>query len=359
MEPKTITIKEMTEGAPRGEYYLYFDLAKALSVTTEASTAKVVLNGSACEQSAVSPDFTDIDNRPADTLFLQKLAASAVATYADVELREGRNELSISADEADSPSSLHVARLFIHNSATASHSELVVRINARNPLLLETVILADVDKKTDVIMIQADKSSLLLTTTNVVSRRNSRLTFNLVNLSPSCNRNEVTASLVGENASVSLGGLYSAVKDCKVDNVTTVRHLVPNCESQQLFKGIADDNGNISFSGLIVVKPNAQKTTASQTNRHCISDKSAKAYSKPQLEIYADDVKCSHGATTGQIDESQLFYMQQRGIDESEARKLLTAAFLSEVADKFPMRDVRDEVLSLITGMDNDINEEV
>src|SRR5699024_1033056 len=128
-------------------------------------------------------------------------------------------------------------------------------------------------------------------------------------------------------------GMAIEDKNQHVDNTTLIDHVVPNCTSNELFKYVLDDHSVGAFTGLVLVRPDAQKTNSQQTNRNLCVTKDARMYARPQLEIYADDVKCGHGATVGQLDETALFYMRARGISEHETRLLLMFAFVNEVID--------------------------
>ena len=139
-----------------------------------------------------------------------------------------------------------------------------------------------------------------------------------------------------------------ADKNQHVDNNTTIDHAVPNCTSNELFKYVLDDQSVGAFAGLVLVRPDAQHTSSQQTNRNLCATREAHMYTQPQLEIYADDVKCSHGATVGQLDESALFYMQQRGISMREARLLLMFAFVNEVIDTIRLDALKDRLHLLV-----------
>ena len=182
----------------------------------------------------------------------------------------------------------------------------------------------------------------------VASERDSKIEMALFNLENGNSRNHVEVDLNGEGANVWIGGMLLADKQQRTDNYTLIRHHAPHCKSKELFKYILDDEAVGGFSGRIVVDHGAQKTESYQTNRNiCISPK-AKALGRPQLEIYADDVKCGHGATTGMLDEAALFYMQQRGIGLKEARMLLLQAFSTEVIDHISIPALADRLRLLI-----------
>ncbi len=138
-------------------------------------------------------------------------------------------------------------------------------------------------------------------------------------------------------------------KEQYIDNFAEVIHKKSDCRSNQLFKGVIDNKAVSVFTGKVYVAKNAQKTDSAQSNQNLLLTDSAKAYSRPQLEIYADDVACSHGSTTGQIDKEALFYLKTRGIPEQRAKTMLTKAFLRDVTDKINVENYRDYVNFLIS----------
>ena len=153
---------------------------------------------------------------------------------------------------------------------------------------------------------------------------------------------QIDIDLVGEGAHVELSGLYLCPADERVRITVRVHHRVPGCTSQQLFKGIVGGTAQVAFDGRIIVAPDAQKTEAYQENHNLLLSETAVVDTKPQLEIYADDVKCSHGATVGRLSEDEQFYMRSRGIPEAEARILQMLSFLSPVIDKVEDESERD-----------------
>jgi Fe-S cluster assembly protein SufD len=154
-------------------------------------------------------------------------------------------------------------------------------------------------------------------------------------------RNNLTARLLGENAHADLSGLYFGKENAHIDNHVLVDHVSPHCTSNQLYKGVLNDESTGVFNGKIFVKPKAQKTNAFQSSKALLLSKEAHINSKPQLEIFADDVKCSHGAAIGQLDEKALFYLQTRGIPKELAKQLLTYAFAHEVFDHIQSKPLR------------------
>jgi len=159
---------------------------------------------------------------------------------------------------------------------------------------------------------------------------------------------DVTYELIGEGASLDVKGIYVCRGDQDVDIRITVKHLCGNCVSHQLFKGIALDKAKVNFEGLVYVASGAEKTEALQENHSLLLSEGALVQSQPQLEIYADDVICSHGATVGSLDEEEQFYMRSRGISLSQARRLQIISFLSPVVADLPQAYV-DKVYGDIT----------
>ncbi len=162
-------------------------------------------------------------------------------------------------------------------------------------------------------------------------------------------RNNLLVMLDGENCECNLYGLSILKDNQHVDNNTTVDHLKPNSYSNELYKNILDNESTGVFNGKIFVRQYAQKTNAFQSNRNILLSDNASINTKPQLEIWADDVKCSHGATTGQIDQEQLFYLRSRGLNKESARAMLLYAFAQDVLDKIKVKSIRetlDEVIA-------------
>ena len=157
-------------------------------------------------------------------------------------------------------------------------------------------------------------------------------------------RNRVDVCLQGEHSEVVLNGCVIADKMQHVDNATLIDHQISNCQSHELYKYVLDDSAVGAFAGKILVRPGAQKTISTETNANLCATSRARMYTQPMLEIYADDVKCSHGSTVGQMDDAAMFYMRQRGISEAEARLLLKSAFITEVIETIPLEALRDRL---------------
>jgi Fe-S cluster assembly protein SufD len=168
-----------------------------------------------------------------------------------------------------------------------------------------------------------------------------------ITLSGQLVRNNHNVIIGGQHAEAHLNGLFSSKGTQLVDNHTLMDHQVPNCESRELYKGIINDKSTGVFNGKIFVRKDAQKTNAYQSSKNILLSDDATINTKPQLEIYADDVKCSHGTSTGKIDESAMFYLNARGIGKDSARKLLLGSFAQEVINKIEVESLREKITSL------------
>jgi len=180
--------------------------------------------------------------------------------------------------------------------------------------------------------------------TQVRHGRHSRFTSHSLAIGAALARNEVRTLLASEGSECTLNGLYMATGKQHLDNRTLIDHQGPRCTSRELYKGVLDGQSRGVFSGRVLVRHDAQKTDASQTNKNLLLSKDARVHSTPALEILADDVKCRHGSTIGQLDAAALFYLRSRGIGEEDARALLTWAFASDVAARLTVPEVRAEV---------------
>ena len=187
-----------------------------------------------------------------------------------------------------------------------------------------------------------------ISTLQIYQEEGSQVLSNLITLANGKTHNRVEANLNGKGAYLSLNGLGLGQDSEKIENHTFINHNVAGATSNELFKYILDDNSVGDFYGLIKVLKDAQQTQAYQTNRNLCLSKEARMHTRPQLEIYADDVKCNHGATVGQLDENALFYMRARGIDPAEAKMLLMFAFVHDVLDNVRIEPLKDRLQLLI-----------
>ena len=175
-----------------------------------------------------------------------------------------------------------------------------------------------------------------------------RFSMDTTTLNGSLIRNEVNVSLAGPEAHAELSGVYLLNGTTHCDNHTYIGHDVPDCTSDELYKGIVAGKGTGVFNGKVYVKQDAQRTRAYQSNANILQGDDAKVYTKPELEIYADDVKCSHGCTIGRLDEKGLFYLRSRGVSEPEARRMLSHAFMTDVLERITNAEWRKHLASLI-----------
>jgi Fe-S cluster assembly protein SufD len=180
--------------------------------------------------------------------------------------------------------------------------------------------------------------------------RASRYFSHAIQLGGAIVRNEISATLDGEGSECRLDGLFVLHGSQHVDNHTLIDHAKSNATSEELYKGVLDGRSRGIFDGKIVVRKDAQKTSSRQTNNNLLLSNEAIIDSKPQLEILADDVKCTHGSTIGQIDEEALFYLQSRGVGRTEARGILTFAFASEIVGRLEVETLKSRLETALLG---------
>ena len=177
---------------------------------------------------------------------------------------------------------------------------------------------------------------------------NSRVNHNVITLHNGITRNKLDLTFSGEGAECQCYGCVIADKQQHVDNNTLITHKVPHCTSNELYKYVLDDQSTGAFAGRVLVEHDAQKTSSQMTNQNLTATKEARMFTQPMLEIYADDVKCAHGSTVGQLNDAALFYMRQRGISLEEAKLLLQNAFINEVIDHMQLAPLRDRLHYLV-----------
>ena len=182
----------------------------------------------------------------------------------------------------------------------------------------------------------------------IEQQANSRVNHNVITLRNGITRNRLDLVFKGEGAECWCNGCVIADKGQHVDNNTLIDHQVGHCDSHELYKYVVDDDAVCAFAGRVLVRHDSQKTTSDERNQNLVMTKRARMYTQPMLEIYADDVKCSHGSTVGQLNDAAMFYMQQRGIDEHEAKLLLEFAFIGEVIDQIKLEPLRDRLHQLV-----------
>ena len=197
-------------------------------------------------------------------------------------------------------------------------------------------------------MEETHNKNVRLSNVYIVQQANSRVNHNVITLHNGITRNKLDLTFSGEGAECQCYGCVIADKQQHVDNNTLIVHKVPHCTSQELYKYVLDDKATGAFAGRVLVEHGAQKTTSQMTNQNLTATKDARMYTQPMLEIYADDVKCAHGSTVGQLNDAALFYMRQRGISLQEAKVLLQNAFINEVIDHMQLEPLRDRLHYLV-----------
>jgi Fe-S cluster assembly protein SufD len=201
--------------------------------------------------------------------------------------------------------------------------------------------------KLDLLQTGTDESTTL-NQVNVEQESDSRIVHNTITLSGGWTRNNGSVNIIGTNVETSINGFYIPSDKEFVDNHTIIDHREPHCNSYELFRGVLLDRSVGVFNGKVFVRQDAQKTNAFQSNGNVLVSDTATMNSKPELEIYADDVKCSHGSTTGQLDDEAMFYLMARGLSAKSARKMLVAAFAEEVLEKLHHEPLREIIESKI-----------
>ncbi len=263
--------------------------------------------------------------RPVETIWLTTEAAGPVATH-------GRN--LVIAEESASATLVEVfhaghSGAYLTNVAT----ELLAAPNA------------DV---THVRIQEESPGAFHVADTKVRQQRDSKVSSFVITTGARSSRNDLGFALEGEGASCVLNGLFVLNGQQVADNFTLVDHARPHCQSHEFYKGVLDGHAEGGFTGRVLVREDAQKTDAEQNSRNLLLSDDAQINTRPQLEIYADDVKCSHGATAGQLDRDALFYLRSRGIDQPRARQILTRAFAAEIIESIPVEEVRTHLLPVV-----------
>ncbi len=240
--------------------------------------------------------------------------------------------------------------LVIEKGAELTLLERYVSLGSTNHLTSASISL-DIGEAAVVehIRIQNESESAFhVGSTHVSQSERSRYMAFTCSLGALLDRHELAVSLDGEQSHSGLNGLFVGRGKQHVDNYTTVTHAVPRCASSEFYKGILNERARAVFHGRITVNPGAQQTDAQQQNKNLLLSNSAEADTKPQLEIYADDVKCSHGATVGYLDAEAIFYLRSRGLSDADARMVLTEAFAMEIIDQLENGKVKDYISYMI-----------
>lgn len=240
--------------------------------------------------------------------------------------------------------------IVLEKSAEASLIETFVSENNTGKSFqnhLSEIILNENSKLKSYRLQNEDENSNQVNTIQVSVARYANFTTSTFTFNGALVRNNLNVVLNSDLCESHLNGLFVSSGTKLIDNHTLVDHQKPNCESNELYKGIAKDKSTGIFNGKIFVRKDAQKTNAYQSSKNILLSEDATINTKPQLEIYADDVKCSHGTSTGKVDDAALFYLKSRGIGDENARKLLLQAFAQEVIDKIEIEELKEKVINL------------
>lgn len=259
----------------------------------------------------------------------------------------------INVTDANANSLINPTHLFVfekNTSATIIESQVNSGNSGEAIVNGKVILFANENAHVNYYVIQDDSVSNKINTTDVYQQNNSHVDTCTITLNTNWCRNNLNISLAGKNCETHLNGLFILNDKQHLDNHTMVNHLMPNCESNQLYKGILRDSSTGVFNGKIFVQRDAQKTNAYQSSKNILLSDNATINAKPELEIYADDVKCSHGSSTGKIDDEALFYLRSRGIGEESARILMLQAFAGDVIEKIKNESLREYLLEAISS---------
>lgn len=253
--------------------------------------------------------------------------------HSDVDLMVNRRVLIIVEDNA------RLRLLFCDHAADDRHflTTQVIEAFVGNGASLELYCMEETHAK-----------STRMSNLYIQQQADSRVTHNVITLHNGITRNRTDLMLCGEGAECDLCGCVTADKNQHVDNNTLIVHHAPNCTSRELYKYVLDGKATGAFAGRVLVEKGARKSISEEVNQNLCVTKEARMFTQPMLEIYDDDVKCSHGSTVGQLNDAALFYMRQRGINLEEARTLLEMAFVNEVVDHIKLEPLRDRLHYLI-----------
>ena len=270
---------------------------------------------------------------------------------ADVVVDEPIQLLFIST-AADQPPMYHPRNLLVLERGAGAHFvESYVNLDGDTYLTnaVTEIIIGD-GAKAECYRIQRESESAYhVATTNSRQGRDSHYALSTVVIGAALSRHDIWMSMEGEGGEGTLNGLYVMNGSQHVDHSTVIDHVVPHCDSHEYFNGILDGHSRGVFNGRIVVRQGAQKTDSKQTNNNLLLSENARADSQPQLEIYADDVRCTHGATLGPLDREAIFYLQSRGLNAEAARALMTYGFGMDILTRIGIQELRDELEVLVT----------
>ena len=349
---------ELEDFAGKGAQLVFIDgrFASQLSSIPEGLEISSLRDQLATDPEALRPHFGQYLDTLRDPFCALNTAFAEDGAY--VHVRRGRAieepiHLLFVSTAIDGPTMSNPRNLLVFEDETEATvvEEYVSRGNGRVLSNSATELIAGENATISHYMIEREhRDAFNISTLRIQQGRAANVASHSVLLGGGLVRNNVHPVLGGEGGECLINGLFVGYGRQHLDNYMHVEHASPHCSSRQFYNGILDGHAHGVFHGRIVVHKDAQKTDAKQTNRNLLLSDDAQIDTKPQLEIYADDVKCTHGATIGQIEENALFYLQSRGIDEASARRLLLLAFASECVDRMKAGAARTRVEQLIQG---------
>jgi len=241
-------------------------------------------------------------------------------------------------------------RIIIENGAKAAIIEEFYSAEQKNTFInsFTDIILEEDSELSFTLLENSDETRMQISSIRAKQLKSSRFSSNTINFGNRFTRNNIFSKLLEENAECEMNGLYIIENNNYLNNFTGIEHIAPNCESSQLFNGILSDISKAVFTGNIKVYQNAQNTISKQSNNSLMLSNTAYVDAKPQLEIFADDVQCSHSATIGQLEDDELYYLMSRGIEKSHARSMLTLAFTQKITEKIENIKIKNLIEDLI-----------
>lgn len=316
-------------------------LGAGLSITTLASEiesdSEVIRRHFAKLATPESGSFTALNTANAADGAVVRLAADCVI--------DKPIHLVFVSDPGAEGAATYAHNLFFaerHSKATIIESYVTLGADVYLTNAVTEVFVADGARLSHYKLQRESQNAFHVGTLQVHQARDSRYESFSFATGAALSRTNVYTTLAGDAAEAVMNGLYMVDGKQHVDHQTRIEHVAPNCPSHELYKGILDGRSHGVFNGKVYVHPEAQKTDGKQSNNNLLLSAEARIDTKPQLEIYADDVKCTHGATVGRLDETALFYMRSRGISSSHARRLLTYAFAADVLEKIELEPLRE-----------------
>jgi Fe-S cluster assembly protein SufD len=269
---------------------------------------------------------------------------------ADIEVKKPIELLVINSGQTDSLA-VHLRNVVVlEQNSKATFIEHYVGLTNHVAMtnVVSEVALAENAELNHYKLQQESTNAFHIATLAAKQAANSNWNTNNISLGAQLARNDVHSRLEGEQSHTTMDGLYLVNGNQHIDNHTRIDHLVPNTTSDELYKGVLDDKSHAVFNGKVMVHKDAQKTDSNQKNQNLLLSRGCEIDTKPEMEIYADDVICGHGSTVGQIDQTQLFYLRARGLDEVSARSLLTYAFAVDVLERIPSVEIRQALAAVI-----------